>query len=136
MHITNFDSFRDGGTIVYTTDVGNIYQDFRIGTKEEGTVWYGYPENAGSRKLSEEDVVEFWEALYAFGNWHRACYDKSIEALRSVYNAPNKRLSTMDTVCMCGESTWRMSSDLPKGIVQCSSCTRKWPQYITLRERI
>ena len=136
MHIEKFDSFRDGGTVVYTTNVGKIYQDFRIGTKEEGTVWYGYPEDDGSRKLPEEDVVEFWKALCAFGTWNRAYYNKSIDALRSVYKAPNKRLSTIDTVCLCGSSAWIMSSTLPKDIVQCSSCTRKWPKYITLQETL
>lgn len=90
MYITKFDSHLDGGTIVYTTDVGDIYQDFRIGTNEKGILWYGYPEKEGSRKLPEEDVVKFWEALCAFGiditvDWHKVYYNKSIDALRSVY---------------------------------------------------
>ena len=90
MYITKFDSFRDGGTIVYTTDVGNIYQDFRMGTNEKGILWYGHPGKEGSRKLSEEDVVKFWEALCTFGiditvDWHKVYYNKSIDALRSVY---------------------------------------------------
>jgi len=136
MYITKFDSFRDGGTMVYTTDVEKIYQDFRIGTNEKGILWHGYPEKEGSRKLPEEDVVKFWEALHAFENRNRVYYNKSIDALRSVYKAPNKRISTMDTVCVCGNSTWSMSSNLPDNIVQCLSCTRKWPKYITLRETL
>ena len=97
MHITKIDSYRDGGTIVYTTDVGDIYQDFRMRTNEKGILWHGYPSHEGSRKLSEEDVVKFWEALCAFAiditvDWHKVCYNKSIDALRSVYKVQENYL--------------------------------------------
>ena len=137
MIISNVDSFRDGGTLVFFTNKGNIYQDFRIGSVEAGTLWFGYPEKPGSVKLTPEEVSEFWEELHTFNIIIDAYLQKSLIALRTLYTAPQKKISITDTVCSCGKyGFWKSGGGLGKDVTECGHCGRTWPAYIVLRETL
>lgn len=90
MDIRSIKSYLDGGTIEFTTNMGKIYQDFRIGSTEKGTLWLGYPEGQESVKLTDSDVAEFFEALHRYKFISEYYTDRSLEALRSVYSSQEK----------------------------------------------
>lgn len=51
MKIEAVDTYRDGGTRGIETDVGEFCIDNRIGSFTKGSVWVGYPESSGSRRI-------------------------------------------------------------------------------------
>lgn len=135
--IYSITSYRDGGTIEFTTNMGKICQDFRISSTEKGTLWFGYPDGERAVKLTDSEVNEFFEALHRHKNASKHYIDSSLEALRSVYPAPHKKISIMNTVCLCGKSGyWKSDGGITARAVECGHCGRKWPQYITLQEKL
>ena len=78
LSITGFDTYRDGGSSVYQSDIGEIVRDRRIESKETPAWekwWLGYPGKEGSRLLTNDEVASVYEELRRI----RFCLDYELD---------------------------------------------------------
>jgi hypothetical protein len=65
MEIIKIDSYKDGGTIEITTNIGSYCIDNRLFSKTKGSIFCNYPENNNSNIAPNQDElkVELIDAL-------------------------------------------------------------------------
>lgn len=60
---------RDGGSIVYDTNIGEVFcwRSMTVfGTQDFGSLWLGHPSQDSSRRLTAQEVIDFTNALVEF----------------------------------------------------------------------
>ena len=58
--LKNIESYMDGGTKELTFDNSkiNICIDFRLNSKNKGSIWMGYPEKKGSFLVEDDELLK------------------------------------------------------------------------------